>query len=38
MNDDEDDVDLGEVMNTKEDLTGADVKAVCIEAGLLALR
>lgn len=31
------DVDLDEVVNTKESLTGADVKAICTEAGLLAL-
>lgn len=32
------DVNLDEVVNTKESLTGADVKAICTEAGLLALR
>lgn len=32
------DVDLDEIVNTKESLTGADVKAICTEAGLLALR
>lgn len=32
------DVDLLEVINTKESLSGADVKAICTEAGLLALR
>lgn len=32
------DVDLDEIVNTKESLTGADIKAVCTEAGLLALR
>ena len=32
------DVDLDEVVNTKESLTGADIKAICTEAGLLALR
>jgi 26S proteasome regulatory subunit T2 len=32
------DVDLEEIVNTKESLTGADVKAICTEAGLLALR
>jgi len=31
------DVDLDEVVNTKESLTGADIKAICTEAGLLAL-
>lgn len=33
-----DDVDLDEIVNTKESLTGADIKAICTEAGLLALR
>jgi len=32
------DVDLEEFIQTKEDLSGADVKAICTEAGLLALR
>ncbi len=32
------DVDLFEVVNTKESLSGADIKAICTEAGLLALR
>jgi 26S proteasome regulatory subunit T2 len=32
------DVDLEELVMTKEDLSGADVKAICTEAGLLALR
>lgn len=32
------DVDLTEIVNTKENLSGADVKAICTEAGLLALR
>ncbi len=32
------DVNLDEIVNTKESLTGADVKAICTEAGLLALR
>ncbi len=31
-------VDLEEIVNTKESLTGADMKAICTEAGLLALR
>ena len=31
-------VDLNEIVNTKEQLSGADVKAICTEAGLLALR
>ncbi|GFZ49598.1 26S protease regulatory subunit 6B homolog [Saitozyma sp. JCM 24511] len=33
-----DDVDLEELVMTKDDLSGADIKAVCTEAGLLALR
>jgi 26S proteasome regulatory subunit T2 len=33
-----DDVDLEEFIMTKDDLSGADIKAVCTEAGLLALR
>lgn len=32
------DVDLEEYVTTKDDLSGADIKAVCTEAGLLALR
>lgn len=32
------DVDLEEFIMTKDDLSGADIKAVCTEAGLLALR
>jgi len=32
------DVDLEEFINTKEELSGADIKAICTEAGLLALR
>lgn len=32
------DVDLEEFVTTKDDLSGADIKAVCTEAGLLALR
>jgi len=32
------DVDLEEFVMTKDDLSGADIKAVCTEAGLLALR
>jgi ATP-dependent 26S proteasome regulatory subunit len=32
------DVDLEELVTTKDDLSGADIKAVCTEAGLLALR
>eukprot|EP00914_Ancora_sagittata_P032821 GHVO01066230.1.p1 GENE.GHVO01066230.1~~GHVO01066230.1.p1 ORF type:complete len:458 (+),score=108.41 GHVO01066230.1:32-1375(+) len=33
-----DDVDLEEFIMAKEELTGADIKAICSEAGLLALR
>jgi len=33
-----DDVDLEEFIQTKDDISGADVKAICTEAGLLALR
>jgi len=33
-----DDVDLEEFVMTKDELSGADIKAVCTEAGLLALR
>lgn len=33
-----DDVDLEEFIASKDELTGADIKAVCTEAGLLALR
>lgn len=33
-----DDVDLEEFITAKDELTGADIKAVCTEAGLLALR
>jgi 26S proteasome regulatory subunit T2 len=32
------DVDLDEFVNQKDDLSGADIKAICTEAGLLALR
>ncbi|GBE60464.1 26S protease regulatory subunit 4 [Babesia ovata] len=32
------DVDLEEFVNNKDDLSGADIKAICTEAGLLALR
>lgn len=32
------DVDLEEFVTAKDDLSGADIKAVCTEAGLLALR
>jgi len=33
-----DDVNLEEFVMTKDDLSGADIKAICSEAGLLALR
>ncbi|ORY03176.1 26S proteasome subunit P45 [Basidiobolus meristosporus CBS 931.73] len=33
-----DDVDLEEYVMSKDDLSGADIKAICTEAGLLALR
>jgi len=33
-----DDVDLEEYILSKDDLSGADIKAICTEAGLLALR
>ena len=33
-----DDVDLDEFVMAKDDLSGADIKAMCTEAGLLALR
>lgn len=33
-----DDVNLDEFIMTKDDLSGADIKAICTEAGLLALR
>jgi len=32
------DVDLEEFVSAKDDLSGADIKAICTEAGLLALR
>eukprot|EP00933_Yihiella_yeosuensis_P018979 TRINITY_DN15449_c0_g1_i1.p1 TRINITY_DN15449_c0_g1~~TRINITY_DN15449_c0_g1_i1.p1 ORF type:complete len:319 (-),score=34.56 TRINITY_DN15449_c0_g1_i1:6-923(-) len=32
------DVDLDEFISAKEEISGADVKAICTEAGLLALR
>ncbi|KAL6063303.1 26S proteasome regulatory subunit 4 B [Balamuthia mandrillaris] len=32
------DVNLEEFIHTKDDLSGADIKAICTEAGLLALR
>jgi 26S proteasome regulatory subunit T2 len=33
-----DDVNLEEYIAAKDDLSGADIKAICTEAGLLALR
>ncbi|KAI4749597.1 26S protease regulatory subunit 4 [Aureobasidium sp. EXF-12298] len=33
-----DDVDLEEFINQKDDLSGADIRAMCSEAGLMALR
>lgn len=33
-----DDVDLEEFVHTKDDLSGADIKAIATESGLLALR
>lgn len=33
-----DDVDLEEFVMAKDELSGADIKAICTEAGLLALR
>ena len=33
-----DDVDLEEFVTSKDDISGADIKAICTEAGLLALR
>lgn len=33
-----DDVDLDEFITQKDDLSGADIKAICSEAGLMALR
>jgi len=32
------DVDLEEFVLAKDDLSGADIKAMCTEAGMLALR
>ena len=32
------DVELEEFINQKDDLSGADIKAICSEAGLMALR
>ena len=33
-----DDVNIEEYIQSKEDLSGADIKAICTEAGLMALR
>lgn len=33
-----DDVDLEALITSKDELSGADIKAICTEAGLLALR
>jgi len=33
-----DDVNLEEFIMSKEDLSGADIKAMCSEAGMIALR
>ena len=33
-----DDVNLEEFVLSKDELSGADIKAICTEAGLLALR
>ena len=32
------DVDLEAMASSKEEISGADIKAICTEAGLLALR
>lgn len=32
------DVDMEELVGTKDELSGADIKAICSEAGLMALR
>lgn len=32
------DVELDEFVSQKDDLSGADIKAICTEAGLMALR
>jgi len=34
----DDDVNLSTFINGKEELSGADIKSACTEAGLLALR
>ena len=33
-----DDVNIEEYIMSKDDLAGADIKAICTEAGLMALR
>ena len=33
-----DDVNIEEYIMSKDDLSGADIKAICTEAGLMALR
>lgn len=33
-----DDVDIEEFVSAKDDLSGADIRAICSEAGLMALR
>jgi len=33
-----DDVKVVDLIQTKDDLSGADIKAMCTEAGLIALR
>ena len=33
-----DDVNMEEYIMSKDDLSGADIKAICTEAGLMALR
>lgn len=34
----DDDVNIDEIVNAKADMSGADIKAICSEAGMLALR
>lgn len=34
----DEDVSIDEIVNSKADMSGADIKAICLEAGLLALR
>lgn len=34
----DEDVVIDEIVNSKADMSGADIKAICLEAGLLALR